>query len=348
MKKIYNILFLLLLASCEREVAFPTDNEGRVFVRGIIGENCDNRIIVNVSQPAFGERKISAEDVALCLEADGKTISLERDPEYAGYEGEISYMVTDEIVAGQTLKLAASADGVPDVRAFTSVPAPLKNIAVTSRIAEVYKEMNAHQTISDTQTLREFRITTSGVSDDEDNFYGVQVLKRAVYDTLGPVPDDIWKTYAEKSCVAEYEDLYVNAGYSEGIGVSSAEVEISVDFEGGDMRVFSPHRDDKDQIGTVYIKPYARHRVYSSYKYTTDGAHIIEFEITEAYEYNIKVFCLSPEIYHFLKARYMIDWTDIPVHLGFTPVTYTYTNVEGGIGVFGGASAYESGWIRLE
>lgn len=75
---------------------------------------------------------------------------------------------------------------------------------------------------------------------------------------------------------------------------------------------------------------------------------LLNSKITEAYEYNIKVFCLSPEIYHFLKARYMIDWTDIPVHLGFTPVTYTYTNVEGGIGVFGGASAYESGWIRLE
>lgn len=32
------------------------------------------------------------------------------------------------------------------------------------------------------------------------------------------------------------------------------------------------------------------------------------------------------------------------IHLGFSPTTYIYTNVKGGLGVFAGASIYESEW----
>jgi hypothetical protein len=43
----------------------------------------------------------------------------------------------------------------------------------------------------------------------------------------------------------------------------------------------------------------------------------------------------------------MIDAADVPIHLGFTPATYTYTNIEGGLGMFGAVSVYESDWIRF-
>lgn len=40
--------------------------------------------------------------------------------------------------------------------------------------------------------------------------------------------------------------------------------------------------------------------------------------------------------------------SDAPIHLGFSPVTYTYTNVEGGLGMFWAMSVYESDWKYYE
>ena len=82
MKKITYILLLLLLVSCEREVDFPVDADGRIFIESLIGRAEGDRINIRISQPAYGEESTSAENVSVYLEADGKPVGLERDMDY--------------------------------------------------------------------------------------------------------------------------------------------------------------------------------------------------------------------------------------------------------------------------
>ena len=118
------------------------------------------------------------------------------------------------------------------------------------------------------------------------------------------------------------------------------------------MRCMAPSVSDGNVIGEVYVKPHNKYMVAANYGYIfdpiTETDKRVKYEIYETREYNVKVFRLSPEMYHSFKARYIMDWSDIPVHLGFSPVTYTYTNVKGGLGVFGAMSSYESGWFRID
>ena len=54
MKKITYILLLLLLVSCEREVDFPVDADGRIFIESLVGRAEGDRINIRISQPAYG------------------------------------------------------------------------------------------------------------------------------------------------------------------------------------------------------------------------------------------------------------------------------------------------------
>lgn len=343
MSKIYKSVFLLLLlVSCEREVDFPVDQDGRIYVSAMLGQSYD-RINVNVSKPAFGVEETGAEDVSLYLEADGRNIQIVRDVEYdSDKDGEVSYLVTDELHPGQKLHLRAEADGLPGINAYTRIPEPLPPVELETGISESYREEDPHQTSTQIRSLREFRIIMDEKY-EEGTYFGIQVTRRVMYDTVGTVPYLHWKDYAEKHASEEYDNLFVNAESDEGAGISSAEVELVVDFDGGDLGVMAPVLENGRSVVKVYIKPTEERRVSGSYV----GEEIC-YEIYEYFEYNIKVMRLSPEIYFYLKARYIIDWNEIPVYLGFSPVTYTYTNVEGGLGMFGAVTSYDTGWFKTE
>ena len=87
---------------------------------------------------------------------------------------------------------------------------------------------------------------------------------------------------------------------------------------------------------------------YKGYSETFKKYNYCKYEIYECFEYKVKVCRLSAELYHCFKALYIADNSDAPIHLGFSPVTYTYTNVEGGLGIFGAMSVYESDWRYYE
>lgn len=350
MNKTILIFLLLLLVSCEKEIKTPIDEDGRIFIDAILGYGEPDRINVNISQPIYGEESTGAESVSLYLEADGKPVNIERDIEYqAGSSGGVSYVLTDEIYPGQTLRLIAEAEGLPPVQTCTKMPEPLTAMSVDTKTVQAYKEEDPYQTSKDTKTFYEIEVTAEEGFDKEE-YFGIQVCKRMMYDTLGTVPDSHWKKYEELQQVVEPDKLYVNAVFSGGFSISSAEEEIVVEFDGGDMRMISPKQNERNAIGAVYVRPSAirLQSAFTGYIYTAEGDVWYDYEIYETYEYNVRVFRLSPEIFHFYKARYIIEWTDVPVHLGFSPVTYTYTNVEGGLGMFGAVACYESGWFRMD
>ncbi len=340
------ILILLLALSCERIIDYPVDENGRIYVDAVVGTEDADRINLVVSRPAFGSEAVSAEDIRLSLTNEGKPVELVRDMDYeSDIEGEISYLVHGDFQPGQKLELRAEAEGLPSVKAQTSVPARMPDVEVTCREVKSYRDDEEYSGSSSLRTLWELHLTMDE-RPDKDSFFGVQVLKEVSYDTLGKVPEHHWEDY-ENAGKTEYDALHINSKSGEGGSISSVEKELMVAFAGGDMRVLAAEADGDASALDVYVYPTNSHRKSGSYHYNEAGEEVLEWEVQEIYKYKIIVYRLSPEIYHCFRARYMIDMADVPIHLGFTPATYTYTNIEGGLGMFGAVSVYESDWIRF-
>lgn len=332
---------ILLAASCEKVIDFPMDESGRIYVDAILGQKDGGRINMTVSQPALGSEDASAEDITLTLRADGEPVALVRDLDYVPEtEGTVSYLVEGSFQPGQKLELEAVSPALPSAKAVTTVPPSLPDVKLTYKKVNVYKNKEPEQMMN-LINLLEFNMAMDE-KPQRDMYFGVQVCKRAVYDTVGTVPDHTWEIYEEKYGIEEYDDLYIDAIYSEGSALSSAVEEMFVLYNGGDMQVNPAEAQGDGAAIKTYVYPTRKQLMHGSYH---DDAR---YEIYEVFEYNIRLYRLSPEVYRCLKARYIIDNSRVPIHLGFSPVTYTYTNVEGGIGMFGAVSEYESGWFRIE
>lgn len=337
------ILTVLLAVSCEKETEFPADKDGRIFVSAMLGTDGKDRISITVSQPALGEEDATAEDVALYLEADGVNIELVRDMD--DKEG-VSYIPQGTFSPGQKLVLRAEADGLPSAKAETIVPAPLPHVTITPKIVESYRQDELGQPMPDYPYQRQNFHIVIDEEPEEDFYYGVQVIRQLVYYKVGDVPDYMWDDYAENMGLPEYDNLYVNAGPSESGSLSSIETEHIVDHDGGPMRVAIGESEDGKAAIDVYVS--VTEHLMRSARYTSkDGVEELVYAVFELYEYKLKVFRLSPEIFHFFRGRYVVEESLAPIHLGFTPVTYTYTNVEGGLGMFGAVSMYETDWFRV-
>lgn len=335
-------LFILLITACERVVDFPSDESGRIYVEAILGQKEGGRINLAVSQPALGSEDASAEDITLSLKAGGEPVVLVRDMEYVPEtEGMVSYLVKGGFHPGQKLELEAESPALPSAKAVTTVPGSLSEVQLTYKEVNVYKNRDPEQTMGNLITLLEFNMAMDEMP-GRDIYFGVQVCKRAVYDTVGTVPAYTWEQYEEKNGIEEYDDLYIDAKYSDGSAVSSDVKEMFVLYDGGDMQVSLAEKEGDGVAVKAYVYPTRKQLEHGSYH------DDMRYEIYEVFEYNIRLYRLSPEVYRCLKARYIIDNSRVPIHLGFSPVTYTYTNVEGGLGMFGAVSEYESGWFRIE
>lgn len=341
MKRYIYIAAVLLAVSCEKEVDFPADETGRIYVEAILGKNAGNRINLIVSQPAFGSEDTSAEDIALNLKADGETVAIVRDLDYVpDVEGGISYLVQEGFQPGQTLELEAQSSDLPSVRAVTTVPAPIPEVKLTHREVLTYKDNEPGQTMNSLVTLLEFHLLIDE-KPDKDEYFGIQICRRTVYDTVGTVPGPVWKSYKDRSGIEEYDDLYADAGRGEGNAISSEKKEMFVLYDGGEMMVIPAEAEGEGAAVNAYVYPTKNRLVNASYGGKDN------YEIYEVYEYNVRLYRLSPEMFRCLKARYIINNSRVPIHLGFSPVTYTFTNVKGGLGIFGAVSEYESGWFRI-
>ena len=340
------ICLLLVLASCERHVDFPVVEHGRIHVDAIIGKEQQDRININVSQPALGSEATCSEDVTLQLEVDGQQVLLKRDAEYVPeYEGEISYLIPEKLHPGQNLKLTAQAENLPQVQAHTSVPELVENVEISDSLVEVYKNDLQGGQSENMRTLREFKITIADELDDE-GFWGVQVRRRSMIDSIGTVPPQRWEVWESRHGVEESEVFYVNSKFGVGVEneLSSIDVEMIVDFRGEQMRVTSSSTEADGSVVKVYVVPTRARRLLEG-EYT---GKVITFEIYENTQYNITVHRLSPEMYYCMRAQYILKYSSPDESLGFSSPSYLYTNVEGGLGMFGAMSTYESGWINVE
>ncbi len=339
--KISFLIVLMVLLSCERVVDFPKDPSGMIYIDAVVG-GASNRINVQVSQPIDGSEDAVAENVILVMEADGKPVELLRDLDYESEEGVVSYIARTSFSPGQNLMLKASAEGLPSIKAATTVPHPLPRMDITCGLIDSYKNEDPGLVSSNIKELFNFRI----VMDEEpreDSFFGVQILRRKLHDYVGVVPDTT-KEHYESLSEDVYDDIYVYTDMAEHSGLSSLKVELVTDFDGGEMKVSPASPDNGRSVLGVQVKPKARRMLVGSYNSETDE----NYEVYEYFLYKVRVYRLSKEMYHCLRAGFIAKHSDAPIDLGFTPVTYTYTNINGGLGIFGAVSLYETDWQSYE
>ena len=145
--------------------------------------------------------------------------------------------------------------------------------------------------------------------------------------------------------LVEIDDLYVSSNVSNGNGsLTSVGTEMIIDFDGGETKIENIVYDNASTYLTACVKPSKKRMVQSSYNPISNQ----NYSIYEYYEYKIKVYRLADEMYSYIRARQTAENHEIPIHLGFTPATYTYTNIIGGIGVFGAVAEYETDWTIYE
>ena len=343
MKNIFSLsTLLLLLLSCERLVDFPQDNSGKIHINAIVA-GADSRINVMVSQPLNGTESVTADKIRLILDADGESVTLIRDLDYAAsYPGEVSYVTDIDFEPGQNLKLIAEAEGLPSVVAHTTIPAKLPVPAIECERMSAHMKKDPELVTDHLEEIFKFRITLDEPV-SENSYFAVQMYVRKFHEYTGNVNERV-KKYYDSLSEEGYDDIFVNSEMMENPALSSQKVDLIIDYEGGEMKVMTAFQVEDKSVLEIPVKATEKRLLIASYGQNPED----QYEIYECFEYKVKVCRLSAELYHCFKARYIADNSDAPIHLGFSPVTYTYTNVEGGLGIFGAMSVYESDWKYYE
>lgn len=330
----YIFILLLILISCERDAKFNPDETGRIFLYGIVSDNDSNIIKVNVSRPVFSDEIAKPEDVKLTLEVDGNDVRLTRDVDYVSSEdGEIAYRADYRFKPDQKVRLYAECDGLPSAEVSATVPETLSKVSVSHSAEESYRVEDGYILSGTYSTLSKFHISLDEKFDD-DSYFGVQVLRRKHVEVEGTPYDT---DHVNSIGAAEYDNLYEYPVMTE---LSSVKHEIVIDMDGGEFMVFEPENEDGKPAFDVFVDNEPRYMTDASW----NGDELI-YARYEYYTYKVKVFRIPDEMYHSLKAEYIRLNSDAPLHLGFSPVTYVYTNVVGGLGMFAAVTSYETEWI---
>ena len=293
----------------------------------MIGDPDNSRIYISQSQPAEGSEqdKIKASKTHIEVKADDNALEVKHiDGALAG----IIYSVSGDFTPGSKLTLRAEVEGLPSVTAKSVIPEEIPEV----RIGKSVDKARCTFSISVAESKK------------KDSFFGVQIMYRKVYEFIGNVPDDIKRQYQSQPVKEEF------------IGFN----EISYNMELGDLSsigstLVAELSDQKTLMtpgiaeGSETIITVPVNRLYAGLVQSSLGtAPEDNYGVYEEYEYKVMLFRLTPEIYNHMKARKMAADSPLDPSLGFTPVTYTYTNVSDGLGYFGGVKTYVSEWSKFE
>jgi hypothetical protein len=324
------ILLAILLATlpaCEKLVDFPVDDTGRIYIRAMVGDPDNSRIYVSVSQPVEGseQENIKASKVQIEIEADGRPLEVKH---VDGTLTEAIYSVKGDLTSGRKLTLRTSVEGLPSVSAQTVIPEEIPQV----RISKSSDKLKCTFSISVSEEAR------------ENSFFGVQIMKRKLYEFTGNIPDSE-KNYYESKPVSEDLAGFYQTSYNMELGdLSSIKDEMVAEFAGQKMFITSGSAEGEETVLEIPIKKLSDGLVQGSQGPKPED----NYAIYEYHEYKVFLYRLSPEIYNHLKARKFAENSPLDPCLGFTPVTYTYSNVCDGLGFFGGVKAYVSQWNKFE
>ena len=225
---------------------------------------------------------------------------------YSCEDGIAVYYSLQEVACGDVLEMSASLEGVSPVSSNTVVPG-------TAPEFDVDMEVRNHDILM-----------TVSVADNpgEDDFYAVTVVaKERTIDSTR----DRESFYNGKFSLTDME-TYPDLSNS---GVLHMDEFMS-------FFVFDDRNCSADGVRSIHLQGN-----YSRDEWFDDGQG---GKWGHGTKYLVRCSRLSAEAYRYLRSRYEVANNDL-AYLGWAPGNFAYTNISGGLGVFGGVASYSSGWF---
>ncbi len=308
---------LSVLQSCEYDMDFSDfGHEPRLFVMGMAGGS-DMTVIRLLPAGAIGDSHqdgFSVDGAQVSLKVNGEDVPLSIDDElpYGCYVADI------HLLPGDAAEFAASVEGVDPVRAKCVVPGRFPEYEVELKTEKNGWNGNDLNGISTRLKL------TVRFDDDPDtkDYYGMQVYRMT-------------ETYSYFN-ILEYEYMKPMDDISSGI----------YDFPLSGLPLTMHYSPGEG----MFSKDYVPMMVVDDGMFA-DGNGVMEFltnfnddTSNRRYMYKVFLYRLSPELYRFARAN-AIASDNVPILVMMAPPAHCYTNVLGGVGVFGGITRMETDWL---
>lgn len=324
-----NTVFLVLLAavlsapSCIRIMESGEDGASIIFIECLQGVSDTTAISVISTAPRFGydgSRILS--DMNVTLKAGGKEIPLSN----AGVEAELfpkgAYYTTEKIPGGQTLEIEVSGQGLEPVVATTVKPQEVRPFRMNLERTLLYDEEYSSTDIGT-------KVIKMEISPDDpemsDHYYAL------VFDSI--VNDDGYARYGHPIPLLRSNGFY-SSDFGDAVVVSTAFSRWS--FFGSRYSFFLA-----DKVVNAYL--------WRGASVVKDGKITVYFNDYYGAGVGMRahLFVVSPEFYRYARSiEYNFDSADELAP--FFPSTYSYTNVQGGCGVFGAVSRYDGEWAEAQ
>ncbi len=346
MKRYYTLIITLmhlmfLMSSCEKVIHVERDETGMIHVHSMPGYGDTLRVDLAVTKPLFGDGEARYDGVDVILKADGTPLKLIRDDDYeykpsSGW----SFYTTETLHSGQVLTLIAEVDGIPTATAETTVPKGFPEVRV-EQVKEYSFKNDRFSPNNKRQTVWTFKIEIDEEY-EEGQYFGVQVLRNSYIKWFG----DVFPGCSE---IAAWNDRFAFTGMSRiytmpvGDTFSSLSSEMVMEINDADMMIVKDSGSGKVsfEVSVEYMK-----------KMLAGGSYIGDVMQNEAWlfhRYKVFIYRLSEECHNCLMAGYMnSNYGTFLSEIGMSPGISTYTNVNGGLGMFGAVSEFESEWMEVK
>ncbi len=335
-KIILFILFALAASSCEYELDFSGyDQTRRLFVFGMPGSS-DTTVVSLHSTIPMGDRNslpLPLDDARVSLIVNGEEVVMERADETVPSLPEGSFYTLHPLEPGDKVEVKASAEGAEPVWAESVVPKVLLDSEVV---------MDVERNAGNYPTGLTFSVCFKDDPDVSD-YYAMQVCLRKSYYSYS-----IDSGYEDMDKY-EYEFLDYEAGsaYDDDLYPFQKPIIVNYDpskglylHDNAHMVVFNENTFEKGEGVLEFFADYKEDSVESGY--WLDG--VLQEEKGYRCSYKVILYRLSSELYNFIRANEILD-ANLPILIGAAPPSYAFTNIRGGVGVFGGISKTETDWI---
>ncbi len=330
MKKILFLLSVLALQSCEYIVDLDGfDKNPRLYVLGMPGESDTTVVMLRPTIP-MGDKnapEVSLDDAEVILTVNGEQVPLSVADESTPDLPSGSRYTLHPVLPGDELEFRASVDGVQPVMTECKVPDAFPEYEIMLDTEE--KVVNGNL-----KTYLNITVDIKGAQETDD-CYAMKVYRET--DTFGYDAGNSKKynfMYPKIAGANDYDypiyqfPLLVN--YGGGIDIFSDKY--------APMLVFQDNMSAEWNHRLEFVTEYVGDSIYSD-NYYNNGA-----EYGLRYRYKIFLYRLSPELLRFIKAN-LVQTDNVTILFAMAPPSYVYTNIRGGVGIFGGITRTETEWL---
>lgn len=312
-------VMLSAAVSCTYDITLDgLDREGKLYLVCIPGGSDTTVFSLKTTYPVSGGSRVSVDvkTADVKLSSENRTVQLLRSDGTVPGIAEGMFYTLEKFLAGETLEMEASLNGIPPVSARTVIPAAFPRFDVMIAPVQLSgKDSGVKEGLS-------FRVT---FDDSEDSrYYGMQVMSRI------PSPDE----------ADGYYEYYKSPFYMDENSVfSNLTPMLTISYMGASrLGTFS---EAPMVLWDGNIEENIRRELVLEF---LDNDSVLDGDIRKS-EFKVIMYRLSPEFYRFAKACFVTDNNSL-VNMGLASPSFTYTNVSGGMGIFGAVSMSETEWLE--